>query len=237
MCSEIVQKDRFKTTTFRTTVSWLFERHSRVLLHIIMRSCKTLVIGIKHFSRSQVNYFGGIPVCLKRAICCKSRRRFFPRTTSFTARNAGESDFHLFFRCSSSVNGAWWDVCSTPGSSHLCTPQMWCSSDVHRRTHSWKTKWRFWVTQKISPIAFVQSLALWCPCPLTIHKFLLAFPSPWLELQDQYRWLQIDFSHGSRSLFSFLLPRVRSFFFMPRKNKKGRSAKILKYIVWKYGLL
>ena len=137
-----------------------------------MRSCKTLVIGIKHFSRSQVNYFGGIPVCLKRAICCKSRRRFFPRTTSFTARNAGESDFHLFFRCSSSVNGAWWDVCSTPGSSHLCTPQMWCSSDVRRRTHSWKTKWRFWVTQftqKISPIAFVQSLALWCPCPMTIH--------------------------------------------------------------------
>ena len=99
MCSEIVQKDRFKTTTFRTTVSWLFERHSRVLLHIIMRSCKwTLVIGIKHFSKSQVNYFGGIPVSLKRAICCKSRRRFFPRTTSFTARNAGESDFiHLFF--------------------------------------------------------------------------------------------------------------------------------------------
>ena len=78
MCSEIVQKDRFKTTTFRTTVSWLFERHSRVLLHIIMRSCKTLVIGIKHFSRSQVNYFGGIPVCLKGPSAASHAEDSFP---------------------------------------------------------------------------------------------------------------------------------------------------------------
>lgn len=56
---------------------------------------------------------------------------------------------------------------------------------------------------------------------------MVTCPSPRLELQDQYKWLVIDLTHGPSSLLSFLFEMATSFFFRPtqRTNTTWTSMK------------
>lgn len=61
----------------------------------------------------------GIALCLKLIICFKSQRRFFSTTTALRAWKAAESALsHVFLL--RSIKAGWWQVYSTPFSSHLC---------------------------------------------------------------------------------------------------------------------
>lgn len=71
-----------------------------------------------------------------------------------------------------------------------------------------------------------------------VHNVIVTSSSPWLELQDQYRWLLIDRIHGCSTLFSALFETFTSFFFTPRitnnKMMKRRGEGIVHVIKYKH---